>query len=277
MYYRLKATVRYTGLRPTRTKIQSLEDRERGFDAYVLAGSLADKPFNVTAGWIDRPHLELVNLPVVSMGNWRQVESKAMQTFTEKYGVLRGTFPQEIEKNLNLPVKPSFGYPQIIPVRTDYRVDHPEWAKELPEPRFYINSGEFSEAQSLLRQAWAGDGNAVKQIHKEAVTPGPYYPVALEIQPSVERGVVELQTRDLWNFICLLFLLDCAQGKTKICRNRDCSAPYFIQTRKDQQYCSHKCAVLINVRRFLARQETKREPKAELHEARHVKSNRRKS
>jgi hypothetical protein len=197
-----------------------------------------------------------------------------MQGFIDKYGVLRGTLPQKIRESLDRPVGPRLGYAQIIPSRNNYQVQEPEWAAELPEPRFYVDSTVVSDAQNLLRRAWAGDGAAVKQIQKEAVIPGPYQEVGLEIQTSVEPGVLELETGELWNFVCLLFLLDYSQGKTKLCRNKDCSAPCFIQTRKDQQYCSHKCAVLINVRRFQARQEARKELKAGRQATKHPKSNR---
>lgn len=40
----------------------------------------------------------------------------------------------------------------------------------------------------------------------------------------------------------------------KICANPDCPHPYFLQKRKGQIYCSHPCAVLINVRRFRERE-----------------------
>jgi PAS domain-containing protein len=49
-----------------------------------------------------------------------------------------------------------------------------------------------------------------------------------------------------------LFLRDCGAKKTRVCVNPDCPAPYFLQTRKGQKFCTHRCAVLVNVRRFRA-------------------------
>lgn len=47
--------------------------------------------------------------------------------------------------------------------------------------------------------------------------------------------------------------------KIKICENPDCPSPQFAQQRRGQKYCTHKCAVLMNVRRFRARLSNKKE------------------
>ena len=112
---------------------------------------------------------------------------------------------------------------------------------------FYEDAVRFANAQELLRRAWSGDGAAIREIEEQVED-------ALEAHPSVRAGGIEVATENLWSFICVLFLRDQAARKTKLCQNPDCSNPYFLQQRKGQKYCSHKCAVLMNVRRFRERQ-----------------------
>jgi hypothetical protein len=74
------------------------------------------------------------------------------------------------------------------------------------------------------------------------------------------RGV-EIAVHDLWDLARLLFLRDFAAGRTKVCANEDCGSRYFLEQRKGQKFCSHNCAVLINVRRFRSRQVKAQEKK----------------
>jgi len=105
----------------------------------------------------------------------------------------------------------------------------------------------FARAQDSLRRAWSGEGAAIKEFEEQVED-------ALEAHLSVRAGGIEIATENLWSFICVLFLRDHVARKTKVCQNPDCSNPYFLQQRRGQKYCSHKCAVLMNVRRFRERQ-----------------------
>jgi predicted RNA-binding Zn ribbon-like protein len=58
----------------------------------------------------------------------------------------------------------------------------------------------------------------------------------------------------MWTVVRVAFLMDYKIGRIKVCGNPDCVTPYFVESRKGQEFCSHKCAVLINVRRFRERQ-----------------------
>src|SRR5437867_10063827 len=95
MLYDVKTIIRYTGARPKHARIHIIEgrwnpadfqealarfgypdsyagtgsDNERGFHPYILVGTLGDQPLNVTAGWIDRPHVDLANLALISSGS----------------------------------------------------------------------------------------------------------------------------------------------------------------------------------------------------------------
>src|SRR5438270_1112826 len=106
---------------------------------------------------------------------------------------------------------------------------------------------ELQKISGDLRLAWRGDLASINQIERTVQTE-----LQLRIL-AIHRGQPVFVTRDLSKFLLLLFLIDYQQGKTKICMNAACASPYFVQERKDQQYCTRRCAVLINVHRYRQR------------------------
>ena len=112
-------------------------------------------------------------------------------------------------------------------------------------PQFYENLAHFNLFQEVVRRAWADEEDAIKNIEGRVGSIG-----SGRILLSAQNGSLEANVPDLERFICLLVLRDRAEGKIAICENADCPARYFLRQRKGQQFCSHKCAVLINVRRF---------------------------
>jgi hypothetical protein len=117
--------------------------------------------------------------------------------------------------------------------------------------RFDEDAATFTDAQDSLRKAWAGDGEAVNEVEAQAQ-------VALKARPSVRARSVELIMDDLWSLICLLFLMDHAAGKTGVCGNPECPAPYFLRKRKDQKYCERgKCSAYAQRRYALGWWERK--------------------
>lgn len=97
--------------------------------------------------------------------------------------------------------------------------------------------------QNLLQRAWKGDPEALAKV-------------AQDVKARVDVGTtgVDIAVVDLWNLVRLMFLRDYRASRTKVCGNPDCHSPYFLQERRGQKYCSHKCAVLMNVRRFRERE-----------------------
>lgn len=93
--------------------------------------------------------------------------------------------------------------------------------------------------QALLPSAWRSEPSRLKTIFE-----------ALQPFVQVEKGKLLLVPETLRQFIRLSFALDLVSHKAAVCANPDCPAPYFLRTRKGQQFCCHRCAVLINVRRF---------------------------
>ena len=161
-----------------------------------------------------------------------------LEGFTRKYGVLG-----EVEVN----------YSDSHKVLTPDPLDSTPTellnlgAAELVKQTFVINPDEFTDAQNLLRLAWLGD-RSMKRTIMQAVKRGNYQ-VILPGEMRNEQTI--LATRDLWQYTCFLFVIDYSAGKAKKCANPDCSVtPYFVQQRKDQEYCGHACAVIAtNARR----------------------------
>jgi hypothetical protein len=114
---------------------------------------------------------------------------------------------------------------------------------DMARGHFYTQPHHVQPFQNLLRRAWAGEDKALAEMASDIVA-------RVDLRPNG----VDIAVVDLWSLVRLLFLRDHAVGRTGVCANKDCLSPYFLQTRKGQKFCSHKCAVLMNVRRFRERQ-----------------------
>jgi hypothetical protein len=54
---------------------------------------------------------------------------------------------------------------------------------------------------------------------------------------------------DLWALICIEFLIDHSAGRARMCALEDCkSLRYFVQSRKDQEFCSKSCRAQHNMK-----------------------------
>lgn len=173
--------------------------RETQVNAGHVVGTLGSELADVSR-WMEPPHKRLANLQTYDASGVPTTkpvsglaDAKAMEAFVRKYGVLWG------------------------------RVDE-------TSGRFDEDAARFAVAQDLLRRAWMGDGDAIREIEGQVED-------ALEARPSVRPRGIELTTENLWSLICTLFLLDRASGKTGVCANPDCPAPYFLRKRKDQKFC----------------------------------------
>lgn len=133
------------------------------------------------------------------------------------------------------------------------------------------NAAFMRAVQEVLRKAWANDPTALRKIAKgEPERPGGYQIDAEEMKWTVvnhserfhlkvtETGL-EIEADDLWAFTQLAFLRDYNLEKTKICANQQCETPYFLQSKRGQIFCSHRCAVAMNVRRFREAKQKKGE------------------
>jgi hypothetical protein len=122
--------------------------------------------------------------------------------------------------------------------------------------RYTIDIGKIWSMQTLLRQAWRGELQGLDGIEMDGL--------AHETEISFTRNGAELRASDLWTMIRMLFLRDYAAGRAQICAIQNCPrTPYFLQARSGQQFCSHPCAVLSNVRRFRKLQGIERKSHSE--------------
>jgi hypothetical protein len=135
------------------------------------------------------------------------IDAKAVQKFVQTYGLLSVEDLREV------------------------RAAVPGGALDLG---FQEKLSSFASAQELLRRAWGGDRSVVDINLKTEIDFG-FELRALEIiRPRAEAL---LETEDLWKFICFLFLVDDAKGRTGLCANPGCPAPYFLKKRITQKFC----------------------------------------
>lgn len=169
--------------------------------------------------WVEFPHVYLANM---------KINEDSIRAFFHLYGS-----PFE-----------GFGFERPLPKKIREAMDRPGWP---------VSEELVQGAQEILRAAWRH-----APPHPE-ITAGPKKGL-LSSPPETVLQVtatgVEIHCKDIWSFLRLAFACDAALNKLKICGNPDCETPYFRESRKGQTFCTHKCAVLMNVRKF--RQNPKR-------------------
>ena len=102
-----------------------------------------------------------------------------------------------------------------------------------PAVRPGINGDELDEAKTLwargrLVRAWRGDADLEDGSRLLSS-------ISATLQVTGER--IEVKPDQLWQTAFLLFMRDRAQGKTAVCENPECPAPYFIRKRRTQKFC----------------------------------------
>jgi hypothetical protein len=114
---------------------------------------------------------------------------------------------------------------------------------------FRVDVTDLGLIQDSIRSAWEGDQTAIAEL-EEGLFP--------QVRLKISEGEIELGVSDLWTLIRILLLRDIAEKRTRVCKGPDCQTPYFLQARKGQMFCSHRCARLASVRSFRARQKSKK-------------------
>lgn len=85
-----------------------------------------------------------------------------------------------------------------------------------------------------------------------------YTPDTLDLRFAITpQGEIEMVAASLRDFIIAAFWRDAALGRVKICPSPECPNRYFLESKRGQIYCSHRCAVRENVRRFRLEHEKK--------------------
>jgi len=182
--------------------------------------SILAKPGNVTANpvrWKAPPHRSFVNLPVSATPELGTeiVEPSALLGFSKRYGFL---YRHTVENRwvLNVESSASIGDTSSVSGKLSQE-----------EMRELIGM----KSQAVLKYAWkSGDKRAVEEIAK-------YTARSLQAQVDVTTGAAVIKVANAWTLICMLLLRDHAAGKTAVCANPECPAPYFLKSRKTQKIC----------------------------------------
>lgn len=212
--YPVRAVLRFVGRLPKKVQISGRH----------LIGTLGPKHADVRR-WQEPPHRVFANLPrldIVKSGNLGLLDDPRRELRRDAAGRL---LPELVELRAMEAFVRKYG---VFREGDDIHET---------EDHFDVDAADFTDAQDNLRKAWAGDSGAIGGIEVQVE-------YALEAPPSVKAGGVELATDSLRSLICILFLLDRAEGKTAVCANPECPAPYFLRKRKDQKFCERgQCTV----------------------------------
>lgn len=108
-----------------------------------------------------------------------------------------------------------------------------------PEIPFWLDVAVFHDHQKCVREAWR------KQDHRLFTVLKGFENVPhdnLTVTWEVKRGALEMRFASWHQYAGILLARDIAAGLAKICKNKECPAPYFISERHDQRYCSAECS-----------------------------------
>ena len=212
--YPVRGVLRFVGRLPKETKISGRHVTG------TLGLDLAD-----ISNWQEPPHRVFANLPRFDL-----VKSDNLALLNEHGRMLRRDAAGRL-------------LPELVDLKAmekfvkKYGSFHVNDDIDETKDHFDLDAADFTDAQDDLRKAWAGDSGAMSEIEAQLKYP-------LEARLSVKAGGVELTTDNLRSLICVLFLLDRAAGKTAVCANPECPAPYFLRKRKDQKFCERgQCTV----------------------------------
>ncbi len=185
---------------------------------YSILGRLADQDMK-PAKWKTPPHRDFANLPLAPASTFDKdgtlIDPQAMLSFVKRYGFLRkkcseGWYSQR-EQRFIQPTSELMEY-----AKSDSSV---------------ISNLVESNPHGFLRYAWrSNDKVALEELRKQAAS-------GMTANISADSGEIIVTTKDVWSLVCLLFWRDYSLGKTAICANPDCPAPYFLRKRKTQKIC----------------------------------------
>lgn len=194
-----------------------------------VKGTLGPDPADLSS-WQELPHRVFVNLPRFDL-----VKSRSLALLDDpRQRRRRDAAGNLLTELIDLKAMEKFvkKYGSFTLTDTDEPTDH-----------FDVDAADVTDAQDTLRKAWAGDRGMIGAIEAQVK-------YALDASLSVKAEGVELTTNNLWNLICVLFLLDNATGKTGVCANPECPARYFLRKRKDQKFCERGQCTVYAQRRY---------------------------
>jgi hypothetical protein len=204
----------------------------------VVTGKLSSMRAKPSA-WPEAPHVALAN---------STLKPNTVLAFTRRYGPINEPEIRLVEGVRALRPRGPFDAATVLT---------PEKARNLGmdgavHETFSFSLHDFAELQDRIRLAWRGDRTALGVLRQRVNAAN--FQVSLYQDPGKLEKVL-LRTPLLWEFICVIFLIDYDAGRASICANDRCETPYFLQQRTDQECCCHRCAVERN---NLRRAEQKR-------------------
>jgi|GEM_PF-4357647 len=108
-----------------------------------------------------------------------------------------------------------------------------------------LSVGDVFRLRDFLQRAWQDDGIFLELLNEREPTTAMVW---------TRRSGMEIVIEDLWTLIRVIFSRDRWDERAKKCASPDCPAPFFIAVRKGHKFCTQRCAVLVNVRRFRERE-----------------------
>lgn len=187
--------------------------------------------------WPDPPHVAFANL---------ELGEASLKMFAQRYGPLYVPKGTSGEGHTLADLIARSGVPAAAPALAR---------------RFKPDRNRALALQKLLQAAWRGDRSVIVMMESDLNRKGlrPSFGITGKLGGLKEpSNALTLWADDIWTLLRVAFLMDYKQGRAKICANPDGPTPYFVENRKGQEFCEHKYAVLINVRRFREREEQAR-------------------
>jgi len=216
--------------------------------------------------WPDPPHVCFANLSSTpsDIAHFEQIYGPISGELDESDGGRLGRSELSVEQEFR---ETTAGTSRVLLERRRQvkRLTDPAWQTQIASSRRELSADALAQVrirQEILRRAWHRDNTALQQMGiglSGARNAEPTYG-AIRIHPLVTPTGIDLYAGDMWSFIRVAFMRDFFLGRTRICANNayECPSPYFLETRKGQTFCCHKCAVQMNVRRFRERESKER-------------------
>jgi hypothetical protein len=204
-----------------------------GYSMMVKEGSAEPNP----SRWRDYPHRRFVNLPVqpIPESGEEIIDPKAMLAFVRQYGPLDHLVPNEEDKEWTAFLERE-GYLEFLKEKEDCLMlieSAPSVETISKEVSGYSSEQirNLANTQSFLKYAWSSEDE------RALVALDDYLSGGLPIHFEFDLGQLTIYVGSVQRLILMLFLRDQANGKTAICANPDCPAPFFLRSRKTQKIC----------------------------------------
>ena len=169
------------------------------------------------ARWKEPPHRNFVNLPVNSTPELglEVVDPNAMLAFSKRYGFVGHQTVRD-------------GWVLNVETSASLAVVSRNIGRYGPEEFFELMG---MKSQALLKYAWqSSDKRPAAEIAK-------YTAGSLQNNVDVDTGAFVIKIPNAWTLVCALVIRDHAGGRTAVCANPECPAPYFLKSRRTQKIC----------------------------------------